>query len=342
MSAENTSRAFWIQEPGLGALVEEALPPLAEGRVRVRTLYSGISRGTEALVFRGRVPASQHRAMRCPFQEGDFPGPVKYGYMSVGTVEAGVGEEARALVGRTVFCLHPHQDRYQVPAAAVTLLPEGLPPGRAVLAANMETAVNGVWDGAPGVGDRIVVVGGGVVGMLAAWLCAGMPGTRVTLMDPNPAREPVARALGIPFAPGPGVVGEERPGQDPGVGADLVLHASGNPAGLADALALAGPEATVVELSWFGDDTVPLPLGEDFHSRRLTLRSSQVGRIPPARAPRWDHPRRMALALALLRDPALDVLVTGESPFHELPGVMERLAADGGDTLCHRIRYPGV
>lgn len=329
MTGKITTREFWIQEPGRGEVVEGRLASPEEGFVLVRALYSAISRGTEGLVFRGGVPASQREAMRCPFQEGDFPAPVKYGYVGVGRVEEGGGRDAARLQGRIVFCLHPHQDCYVVPVSVVTPLPEGLPPGRAVLAANMETAVNAVWDAGPGPGDRIVVVGGGAVGMLIAWLMRAVPGTDVTVVDPNPARSEPAAALGIAFS-------EEVPDD---VDADLVVHASGDPDGLADALRAAGAEATVVEVSWFGDQEVTLSLGEAFHSRRLTIRASQVGRIPPARTPRWDHRRRMALALDLLRDDALDVLITGESPFEELPALMERLARGGGGTLCHRIRY---
>lgn len=329
MTEKITTREFWIKEPGRGAIVEGRLPLLEPGTVRVRTLYSGISRGTEALVFNGRVPESQWEAMRCPFQAGDFPGPLKYGYMSVGRVEEGLGQQASELEGSVVFCLHPHQDRYVVPAEAVVPLPSGLPPERAVLAANMETAVNAVWDAGPGVGDGVVVVGGGVVGLLAGALLAGIPGTRVMLVDPEPARRAPAETLGLDYASSP----------PEGLEADLVVHASGSPDGLRDALAMAGTEAKVVEVSWFGDRAVSLPLGEGFHSRRLTLRGSQVGRIPPERAVRWSHRRRLELALRLLLDPAFDVLLTEESAFEDLPSVMERLADDGGSTLCHRIRY---
>lgn len=335
MEQENTARAFWIRGPGRGEIRDVRLHRLSQGEVRVRTLFSGISRGTESLVFRGEVPESQFSAMRAPFQEGEFPGPLKYGYMNVGEVEAGLGVTGESLVGRKVFCLYPHQTRYVVPASAVAPLPEDLPPHRAILAANMETAVNGTWDARPSVGDRILVVGGGVVGMLTAWLCAGTPGARVLLVDPNPARSRTAERLGIRWAAEvPGDAGRE-------AGMDLVIHASGNPEGLTAALSAAGPEARVVELSWYGDRSVTLPLGEAFHSRRLTIRSSQVGRIPPERTPRWDYARRKALALDLLRDPALDALITGESDFEELPQVMAGLAGDPGDVLCHRIRYPG-
>lgn len=331
MAATSVARQFWVRSPGRGEIRTADLGPGAAGEVLVRALYSGISRGSESLVFRGEVPPSQYGAMRAPFQEGDFPGPVKYGYCSVGEVLAAPEGRASALVGRRVFCLYPHQDLYRVPPDALAVVPEDVPPGRAVLAANMETAVNALWDGGPSPGDVVVVIGAGVVGLLVAWLCRQLPGTRVTVADVDPSREPVARELGLDF--------RDRPPAD--AGADLVFHASGSPEGLAAGLSVAGVEGTVVELSWYGTRSVPLPLGEEFHSRRLTVRSSQVGRIPPARAPRWSHARRLGLALDLLRDPRLDVLITGESDFDALPGVMERLSRDGRGVLCHRIRYPG-
>ena len=310
--------------------MQVALPAAQAGEVLVRTRYSGISRGTEALVFDGRVPPSQYAAMRAPFQQGDYPGPVTCGYSSVGeVVETGAGAPD-ALAGRTVFCLHPHQDLYRVPAAAVTPVPDGVPPARAVLAANMETAVNVTWDARPGPGDRIVVIGAGVVGLLAAWLCRQAPAAEVTVVDVNPAREAVAGALGLAFAPEP----------PPGAEADIVIHASGQPDGLRAALEAAGVEGAIVEASWYGTRAAPLPLGEAFHARRLTIRSSQVGRIPPERAPRWTHARRLRLALELLRAGALDALVTGESAFAELPAVLARLSRDPGAALCHRISYP--
>ena len=321
------SRQFWIRAPGRGEIVTAPLPPPAPNHVLVRALFSGISRGTESLVFRGEVPPSQHQAMRAPFQEGDFPGPVKYGYSSVGEVVE--GQQGTEAAGRLVFCLHPHQDFYRVPTGAVRILPHGLPPERAVLGANMETALNAVWDARPSVGDRIVVIGAGVVGLLVAWLCRQIPAARVSVVDVDPSREEVARALELDFA-------DRAPA---GADADVVFHASGNPDGLEAALSVAGVESTVIELSWYGTRSVPLPLGEAFHSRRLTLRSSQVGRIPADRAARWDHSRRLAVALGLLRDERLDILISGESEFEGLPEVMGRLAEDGRGVLCHRIRY---
>lgn len=320
------AHAFWVIQPGQGAVRGEPLAPLAAGEVEIRTLFSGISRGTEGLVFRGQIPESEYQRMRAPFQAGAFPAPVKYGYISVGRVVA--GDEPR-LVGRTVFCLYPHQDRYRVPATAVHTLPDKLPAERAILAAQMETAVNGLWDARPRLGDRIVVVGGGVLGCLCAWLARRIPGCQVHLIDIDPRRAEIAASLGLSFS---------EPEHAP-ADADLVIHASGDEQGLMTALAVAGVEATVLELSWFGIQSVRLPLGEAFHQRRLTLRSSQVGSLPLEQRARWDHARRMQLALSLLTDPVLDALITGEDAFADLPRVMAGLAQAPGATLMHRIRY---
>lgn len=326
--APTTARAFWTLAPNEGALRDEPLRAPADGEVRVRTLHSGISRGTEGLVFRGEVPPSQWPVMRAPFQAGDFPGPVKYGYASVGVVEAGPS----ALLQRRVFCLHPHQDHYVVPAEAVLPLPDAVPSARAVLAANLETAVNGLWDAAPRVGDRITVVGAGVVGSLVAALAARLPGTEVELIDTDPRRAALATKLGCRFA----LPADATPD------ADLVVHASGQPAGLATALALAGFEATVLELSWYGDRAVAVPLGEAFHARRLVLRSSQVGAVATAQRARWTHRRRLALALSLLADPVFDALLGQHHPFDTLPAAMARLAHHPDGALCDVVTYPGV
>ncbi|GAA4786661.1 dehydrogenase [Streptomyces ziwulingensis] len=319
-----TAAAFWLDRPGRGVIRPVELPEPGPDEVLVRTLFTGVSRGTETLVFDGRVPASQHTAMRAPFQEGDFPGPVKYGYLNVGVVEEGPG----ALLGRTVFCLYPHQTRYVVPAAAVTPVPACVPAGRAVLAGTVETAVNALWDAAPLIGDRITVVGGGMVGCSVAALLARFPGVRVQLVDTDPARAETAAALGVAFA---------APGDALG-GRDLVVHASATEQGLARALELTRADGTVLELSWYGDRYVRVPLGEDFHSRRLTVRGSQVGTVSPRAAGR-TYADRLALALDLLADPALDALVTGECAFEELPRTMPGLAAGDLPALCHRVRY---
>ena len=317
--------ALWYVGPGQAEIRAETLEPSGTDTVSVRALYGAVSRGTERLVFFGRVPESDYQRMRAPFMAGTFPFPVKYGYANVGMVESG----PRDLVGRTVFALFPHQDRFVISADAVTPVPERVPATRAVLAANMETALNATWDAAPGPADTIAVVGAGVVGALVARLCGRMPGTVVTLVDVDPKRAALAEALGVRFA---------LPDAAP-TDCDLVFHASASAGGLATALRLAGTEASVVELSWYGAGDVPVPLGAAFHSRRLRLVSSQVGSIAPSRRPRWDYRARRAAALALLDDPALDALLAPAIAFRELPARLPDLLGPTGGVLCQLIRY---
>jgi NADPH:quinone reductase-like Zn-dependent oxidoreductase len=321
------ARAFWLASPGRGEIRGARVAEPGAGEVLVRAAFSGVSRGTETLVFRGAVPVDQHEVMRAPFQEGHFPGPVKYGYLSVGTVERGPAD----LIGRTVFCLYPHQTSYVVPAGAVSVVPEGVPAERAVLAGAVETAVNALWDAAPLVGDRITVVGAGMVGCCVARLARGLPGAEVTLVDVDPARAEVADALGVDFASPEGAAGDR----------DLVFHASATAAGLQRSIELLAPDRSVVDLSWYGDEEVRLSLGGAFHSRRLGIRASQVGTVSPARAGSRSAAERMVLALELLRDPAFDALLSGRSHFRELPDVMSRLAAGSLSALCHTITYEG-
>ncbi len=325
VEGRDEASAFWLLEPGAGEIRPVSLAALGPDDVLVRTLRSGVSLGTESLVFNGRVPASQYDVMRAPFQDGDFPGPVKYGYLNVGVVEDG----PRGLVGQTVFCLHPHQTAYVVPAAAVTVVPDDVPPARAVLAGIVETAVNALWDAAPLVGDRVTVVGAGTLGCCVARLLGRIPGVSVTLVDIDPARAAVASALGVDFALPAGAAG----------GRDLVVHTSATSAGLQQSLELLTPEATVIELSWYGDGETTLRLGGFFHSGRLSVRASQVGMVSPARRGRRSTGDRLALALDLLRDPAFDALLTGESAFEELPDVMPRLACGDLPALCHSLTY---
>ncbi|MFC3505707.1 zinc-binding alcohol dehydrogenase [Micromonospora krabiensis] len=321
------AHAFWLRTPGEGEIRPVTLSTPGPDEVRVRTRYTGVSRGTETLVFGGRVPADQYDVMRAPFQEGDFPAPVKYGYLNVGEVEEGPAR----LRGRTVFCLYPHQTGYVVPAHAVVPVPEGVPPARAVLAGTVETAVNALWDAPPLIGDRITVVGAGMVGCGVAALLARFPGVHVELVDTDPGRAAVAGALGVDFAAP----------DDAASGRDLVVHASATGAGLQRSLELLRPEGTVVELSWYGDRPVELSLGGAFHSGRLTVRGSQVGTIAPARRATRTFGDRLALALDLLDDPVFDALITGASRFTDLPDVLPRLTSGELPALCHLITYDG-
>ncbi|MFG1378179.1 zinc-binding alcohol dehydrogenase [Xanthobacter autotrophicus] len=319
------SRALWTVGPGTATLRTEHLATPAPDEARIVTLWSAISRGTERLVFQGLTDPVHRDRMRAPLQQGDFPFPVKYGYCAVGRVEAGPA----ALDGRMVFALAPHQTRFNAPAAMLTPLPEGLPPRRATLAANMETALNALWDGGAGPGDRIVVVGAGLVGLLIAWLAARLPGAEVTAIDPDQSRAGLVHAFGAAFmTTGEGIAD-----------ADLVFHTSGSGAGLATALACCGEEARLVEMSWYGDKGVNAQLGGAFHHRRLQIVSSQVGQVSPARRPRWSHRRRLEKALSLLADPALDALITEEVAFDDLPQALPRILADGAAGIATVVRY---
>ncbi len=313
------ARAFWTVAPGQGEIYEETLPAVGADQVLVRTLASGVSRGTEALVFAGRVPPSQYGSMRAPLMGGQFPFPVKYGYSAVG----------RDGDGRRVFVLHPHQDVFLAPAAMCIAVPDAVPTARAVLAANMETALNLLWDAAPLAGERMLVIGAGVVGLLAASLLARLPAARVTVVDIDTARETLARRLGCAFA-----APDRAPREQ-----DLIVHASASEAGLRLALDCAAFEARIVEASWFGDHAPSLPLGEAFHARRLRLIATQVGAIAPAMRGRRSHAERLALALELLADPAYDALLDGPTRFDNMPEAMPRILTPGG--LCHVISYGG-
>ncbi|WP_406100063.1 zinc-binding alcohol dehydrogenase [Streptomyces sp. NBC_01013] len=314
--------------PGKGEILTPArlsASPPASDECLVRTLYSAVSRGTESLVFQGRVPVSQYQKMRAPFQEGDFPGPVKYGYLNVGKVEAGPAE----LVGRTVFSLYPHQTHFRARSASLTPVPDEVPPERAVLAGTVETALNALWDAPPRIGDRIAVVGAGTVGCCVAALLAKFPGVAVQLVDIAPDRAAIAAVLGVGFASPAQAAGD----------CDLVFHTSATGSGLRRSLELLAPEGSVVDLSWYGDRPVTLPLGEHFHSGRLTLRSSQVGALAPGVRGRRTTAGRLELALGLLKDAAFDALITDESHFDELPDVMADIVAGRRPGLCHRILY---
>lgn len=320
----SSARALWLTAAGECELRDEPLEPPLPGKALVRTLFSGISRGTENLVFSGRVPVSEFERMRAPHMAGEFPFPVKYGYSLVGKVETG----SALLAGQFVFCLHPHQDLFAIDESELLVLPDGLPPERAILAANMETALNIVWDANVLPGDRVAVFGGGVVGALVSYLTSRICGTEPVLIDPNPGRRALAEHLSLDFSTGTNLGGEF----------DVLVNASGSAEALAQAISLAAQEAHIVEASWHGSGPVSIPLGGAFHARRLTLASSQVGSVPPTRRARWSPARRLAKSLDLLLDDRLDALISGETAFPDIEGAYPAILANP-DTLCHRIHY---
>lgn len=319
--------AYWTMAPRHGILRTEAARTPGPDEALVRTICSGISHGTEMLVHAGRIPPEVAESMRAPFQAGSWPEPVKYGYLSVGVVEEGPTH----LRGCRVFCLYPHQDRYVVPASALTRVPDDVPSDRAVLAGTVETGINALWDAGPRIGDRVAVVGAGMVGGVVAALLRNFPLDRLQLVDVNPARSTLAAALGLELAHPDNAAGDN----------DLVFHCSANESGLARSLQLLGDEAELIELSWYGTAQPRVPLGAAFHSKRLTIRASQVGAVAPARRPRRTMSDRLGLAMRLLEDPVFDVFITGHAPFGALPQTMESIFSDSTEILCQVIDYPG-
>ena len=321
------ARALWYTAPGVAELRTETVPAPMPGEAQVRTLYTGISRGTERLVLSGKVGESEWQRMRAPLQEGNFPFPVKYGYCAVGQVNAGPDN----LLGKTVFCLHPHQDWFNATISALTVVPDAVPARRATLAANMETALNALWDSGAGPGDRINVIGGGIVGLLVAHLAGRLPGADVTLIDVAPERAGLASHLGVSFA-SPDAAPRD---------ADVVFHTSATAQGLQTAINTSGHEGTIVEMSWYGEQTTSLSLGGPFHSRRLKLISSQVGHVSPSRRPRWDYARRLRAALKLLEDPRLDTLVAEAIPFADAANRAPEILAAAAAGIAPVIAYDG-
>jgi len=309
------ARAFWTIGPGVGAIRTETLST-SDGLL-VRTIATGVSRGTESLVFAGRVPANQFEAMRAPLMAGTFPFPVKYGYSAVG----------RLPNNDRVFVLNPHQDVFYAPPSMCVPVPDRVPSNRAVLAANMETALNIAWDAAPLAGERILVIGAGVVGLLVASLLVRVPGTCVAVVDLDPARAALATRFGCRFA-----LPSDAPHEQ-----ELIVHASASEAGLRLALSHAAFEGRIVEASWYGDRAPSVPLGEDFHAKRLRLTSSQVGSVAAPMRGRRSHGERLAMALDLLADPTYDALLEGPTPFEAMATAMPAILAPGG--LCHVITY---
>jgi hypothetical protein len=319
------AHAYWVTKSGDGELRPESLPPRQKEEALVRTLYSGVSRGTERVVHEGRVPERVADLMQAPHQEGDFPGPVKYGYLSVGTVEEGP-EEWR---GKTVFSLHPHQDFYIVPTSQLTAIPADVPARRAVLTGIVEVAINALWEAGPRLGDRVAVVGGGLVGGVLATLLRKYPLGRLQLVDADPEKRNLAEKLSIEFAEPEDAANDN----------DIVFHCSASNDGLKLSLQLAGDDSDVIELSWFADKEVTLPLGEDFHARRLNIRSSQVGAVALPRRHRRTNAQRLQEAVNQLKDPLFDTFLSSECQFQNLPSTLVKLFERPGG-FCHVVAYP--
>jgi NADPH:quinone reductase-like Zn-dependent oxidoreductase len=319
------ARSLWYVKPGVAELRTERLAPPRTGEARVATLYSAISRGTERLVANGEVPESEWTRMRAPLQSGTFPYPVKYGYSATGVVTAG----SETLTGKTVFCLHPHQDHFQVSEDMLTVVPDGIPAKRATLAANMETALNAHWDAGTQPGDNVLIVGAGVVGLLVAHLAQRMAGTNVTITDIDAGKSEICAALGLTFKMPDSLPKDNR----------IVFHTSATGAGLETALNASAFEGRIVELSWYGARTATVRLGGAFHSQRLSIISSQVGHVAPSQRANVSHRQRLTKAIAMLDDERLDRLVTDEIDFDNAPAALPQIFASQSAGPCPIIRY---
>lgn len=311
------ARALWLDAPGRAVLRDTELPPLAEGWSRLQAIASAISPGTERLVATGRVPAEVAETMRCPYMEGAFPFPVKYGYSLVGRLDD----------GRIAHVLHPHQEVAHVRTADLRIVPDDVPPERATLAANLETAVTALWDARIAPGERALVIGFGIVGSVVARLLTRVAGVEVDVLEPDATKRGLAQRMGFHAI------------AEPGSDYDIAFGASGAPEEVQIALDAIGAEGRVVALSWLGTREVRLQLGGTFHSGRKQLISSQVSHIPPHMRARWDYARRTRLVFALLRDPIFDEHITRAVAFDELPRFYEELCAGGAGGLSIAVRY---
>jgi 2-desacetyl-2-hydroxyethyl bacteriochlorophyllide A dehydrogenase len=329
---------LWWTALRTGELRAEPLPPPGPEDVVVQAIASGISAGTELLVYRGQVPPEL--PLDLPTLAGSFRYPIKYGYASVGRVAAAGAAVRDRAPGDLVFALHPHQSTYVLPAARTVLLPPNLPPEHGVFLANLETAVNVALDAAPRLGETVLLSGLGVVGLLVLQTLRRTGVAEIIAVDPLPRRRALAARLGasLTLAPDADVAAQAR-ARTAGRGVDLAVEVSGAPAALGPAIEAVADEGTVVVASWYGTKSVPLHLGSHFHRGRVRLRSSQVGHLDPALAPRWDHARRQAVALRLLAELPLGDLISHRIPFAQAPEAFALLDERPADALQVVLTY---
>jgi 2-desacetyl-2-hydroxyethyl bacteriochlorophyllide A dehydrogenase len=334
------ARALWFAAPRTATLREESVPPPGPGEVRVETVASAVSSGTEMLVYRGEVP--QHLPLDLPTLRGTYGFPIKYGYAAAGRVfDMGPGVEQFS-VGDPVFVHHPHQEVFVVPARMPVRLPEGLDPLLGVFVANLETAINVVHDTPLRLGESALVLGGGVVGQLVARLLRLAGAGAVLVVDPLHMRRELAVAAGADHALGVEGLNERVKEITGGRGVDVAVEASGSGAALQAAIEAVALEGTVVVASWYGTRPVTLDLGGHFHRGRVRLRSSQVGRLDPALAPRWDRDRRTETAVALLDKLKLGNLISHRLPFDRAAEAYPLLDERPGEAVQVVFTYGGV
>lgn len=296
-----------------------------EGYCEIKALYSLISTGTERLVASGKVPEELHASMQVPYMEGSFSLPVKYGYSLVGEVVDGPENLKRKIV----HLLHPHQDYCVVLAEDVFVIPREIPSQRAILASNLETALNALWDSGVSAGDKVMVAGFGIIGSLVVRLLTLMPAVQVMVIDTDPNRKKLAETMGFSTAHA----------EELDADFDLAFHCSGHETGLQTCIDKAGPEGKVIEMSWYGNKPVTLNLGGTFHSQRKSIISSQVSSLPASKQARWNFYRRKQVVFELLKNPAFDQHIAATIAFQELPALFEKIRKGQTDALSYGVSY---
>jgi len=316
-------QALWHINP-VSSDILRSEPEIQKNQCLLQSKYSLISVGTERTVSMGKVPVDLHDSMAVPYMKGAFSFPVKYGYSLVGKVLKGPSE----WMGRNVHLMHPHQDYCYSNLSDLFILPPTIPLKRATLISNMETAVNAIWDSQVSIGDRVVVVGFGLIGSLVALIVRQIPGVEVQVVEIDKSRQQVARSLGF------GVSDSCKKNHF-----DMAFHASGSATGLQNAIDAVGLEGPIIELSWYGNRKVDISLGTTFHSLRKQLISSQVSFIPSTKQSGWDFKRRKKTVLNLLHNPVFDHLLDTEVPFKESPSVFEKIRNNDWEPLTCVVKY---
>ena len=279
------TKSYWIDKKNKGYFKFGEISSINSNEIVVKTLFSGISYGTEKLVYSGKVPKSQRNLMKCPYQEGDFGNDIKYGYINVGKVVDG----DKSYLGNNIFSLYPHQDFYKIPSNEALIIPNKIPLSRCLLIPNLETAINAVWDTLPSAGDRILVIGAGIVGLLTAYLINKIPGVNLFIVDKDPSKRKITKKLGINFL-------DAIPKK---FDARFIYECTGDHRILNSLKNNITVNSTICVLSWYGDKKSDIALGENFFSKRAKLIMSQVSKISPARYDLNNQDRRK-IALDIL------------------------------------------
>ena len=318
-----TAQSFWVNKKR-GSIKKELLnQSLGNDELLVKAYYSGISYGTEKIVHDSQVPANQYEFMRAPHQVGEFNKEVKYGYLSVGKVVVG----PKSMMNKMVYTMFPHQSMYILKSSLATLIPSHIPYKRALLTANMETAINAMWDSQPSIGDNTYVIGAGIVGILMAYVLSSTFGIKVTVIDNNASKKKLCKFFNIDFENNINCI------KDP----DIIFECSGNASVLSDLINNSTLETKICILSWYGKQQSKIKMGENCFSRRLEIIFSQVGNITPIQSKKWDNLSRRALALKLLDNKKLDSLIDKqEIKLKELPNFFKKGNTNG---LCKVVKY---